>query len=252
MNIGLYQSAAALSALERWQDVVSQNITSGQVTGYRKRTVEFSTQSAGGWQISPNNETSQLDGQPSQPALFPTASNGISFAPGESQPTGRDLDVAIDGEGFFEVKQSDGTTAYTRSGEFSVRSDHTLVNSAGNTVLSQTGQPITLSGDVSKVTINPDGSIVQNGAPVGTLGVVKFADPRKLIPISSGMFLAGQDTPAKPVAKPTLQQGYLEGSNAAPLQEMVNMVLISRAYDANQRVITNADEQMQKELDALG
>jgi flagellar basal body rod protein FlgG len=248
MNIGLYQSASALSALERWQDVVAQNITSGQVSGYRKRTVEFSTQAAGGWQL---DASAQAGADPSQQALFPKATNGISFTPGEAQPTGRDLDVAIQGEGFFQIQMPDGTTTYTRAGEFTARADHTLT-SAGGVVLSESSSPITLQSDVSKVTINPDGSIVQNGATIGRLGVVKFADPSALIPVAGGMFMANEDTVPEPVAKPVVTQGSLEGSNVAPLREMVNLVLISRAYDANQRVITNADDQMQKELDALG
>ena len=136
MNIGLYQSASALSALERWQDVVAQNITSGQVSGYRKRTVEFSTQPAGGWQLDPS---AAAGSDLSQQAMFPKATNGISFTPGESQPTGRDLDVAIQGEGFFQIQLPDGTTAYTRAGEFSTRADHTLI-SAGGVVLSESGR----------------------------------------------------------------------------------------------------------------
>jgi flagellar basal body rod protein FlgG len=248
MNIGLYQSASALSALERWQDVVAQNITSGQVSGYRKRTVEFSTQAAGGWQLDAN---AQAGADPSQQALFPKATNGISFTPGEAQPTGRDLDASITGPGYFQIQMPDGSVNYTRSGEFSARADHTLV-SAGGVVLNDQGSAITLQSDVSKVTINPDGSIVQNGAPVGRIGVVKFADENALIPVAGGMFMAKDDNPPQVVSKPVVTQGSLEGSNVAPLREMVNLVLISRAYDANQRVITNADEQMQKELDALG
>jgi flagellar basal body rod protein FlgG len=248
MNIGLYQSASALSALERWQDVVAQNITSGQVSGYRKRTVEFSTQPAGGWQLDPN---AQAGADLSQEALFPKATNGISFTPGEAQPTGRDLDVAIQGPGYFQVQMPDGTTTYTRAGEFSARADHSLV-CAGGLVMNGQGSPITLQSDTAKVTINPDGSIVQNGAPVGRIGVFKFADESALTPIAGGMFVAKTDNPPEPLSKPILTQGSLEGSNVAPLREMVNLVLISRAYDANQRVITNADEQMQKELDALG
>lgn len=248
MNIGLYQSASALSALERWQDAVAQNITAGEVTGYRQKTVEFSTQQVGEWEVSgdaPGDETSV-------PALFPKATNGISYTPGQTQPTGRDMDVAIQGDGFFQVQQSDGTTAYTRSGEFSTRADHTLVNSSNQPVLSDGGSPIVLPPDGGKVTINPNGTIVEGTTVVGRLGVVRFSDPSTLVPISGGLFVAGANADPEPVAKPQLLQGYLESSNAAPMREMVNLVLISRAYDANQRVISNGDEQMQKALDALG
>jgi len=249
MDIGIYQSAASLTALERWQDAVAQNITSGQVTGFRKRTVEFSGQTAGGWGI---DGVSQADGDPSQSAVFPTTTNGISFAPGETQPTGRDLDVAIQGDGFFEVQMPDGTHAYTRSGEFSTRADHTLINSAGEEVLSDGGSPIMLQPDGGKVTINADGSIVQGTATVGRLSVQKFGSNSDLRPVSGGQFVANEGVDPQPVAKPQLQQGFLESSNVSPLTEMVSLVQISRAYDANQHVITSTDKQMQKELDALG
>src|ERR1700685_2126098 len=107
MDIGIYQSASALTSLERWQDAVSQNITSGQVTGYRKRTVEFAGTSAGSLQSGPDSDGGVR-------AVSPTTTNGISFPSGETQPTGRDYDVAIQGEGFFEVLMPDGTHAYTR------------------------------------------------------------------------------------------------------------------------------------------
>jgi flagellar basal body rod protein FlgG len=247
MDIGSYQSASSLSALEKWQDAVSQNITSGQVTGYRKRTVEFSTQSAGQWNTDPSGKSG--DGVP---AMFPKATNGINFASGETNPTGRDMDVAIQGEGFFEVQQPDGSKAYTRSGEFTTRVDHTLVNTANAVVMSDSGSPIVLQGDGSNVKINADGTIVQGSTQVGKIAVEKFADNGALIPIAGGLFVAAGNATPTTVAKPTLLQGYLEASNVAPMREMVNMVLISRAYDANQRVITNNDEQMQKTLDALG
>src|SRR6185436_60010 len=105
MNIGLYQSASALSALERWQDSVSQNITSSQTTGYRKRTVSFSTQAAGELQANPK---ARIGSEGSKPMLFPKVNSSINFVSGETQPTRRELDAAIQGEGFFEIQRPDG------------------------------------------------------------------------------------------------------------------------------------------------
>lgn len=253
MNIGLYQSAASLSALERWQDAVAQNITSGQVTGYRKRTVEFSAVPGGQWQL---DSSGQSGDEGNVTALFPKATNGVSFSTGETQPTNNELDVAIQGEGFFEVQQQNGAKAYTRDGQFSLRSDHVLVNGSNQEVLSESGSPIVLQPEGGKLTINADGTLVQTTptgtAVVGKLAVQKFANNDDLMPIAGGVFVARQGATATQVAKPSLLQGYLESSNVAPLREMVNLVLISRAYDANQRVITNTDQQMEKTLDALG
>jgi flagellar basal-body rod protein FlgF len=98
MNIGLYQSAASLSALERWQDAVTQNITSSQVSGYKKRTVNFAVATKGELQTDPNAKIGQGGGQA---MYFPKVGYGISFQQGETQPTRRDLDVALQGDGFL-------------------------------------------------------------------------------------------------------------------------------------------------------
>jgi flagellar basal body rod protein FlgG len=249
MNIGLYQSAASLSALERWQDAVAQNITSAQTTGYRKRVVEFSTENAGKWNLDPSGRSGS---DTEIPAVFTRASNGISFVSGETEPTRRELDVAIQGEGFFEVQKPDGTKVYTRSGEFRLRADRTLVTAGDCEVLTDGGAPVVLLPGAGRLTINRDGALFQGSTPIGRLAVQKFAHPEALVPAAGGMFLATAAAGMSPVEEPDLMQGYLEQSNVQPLREMVDLVLISRAYEANQKIITSVDQQMQKTLDALG
>src|SRR5580692_6040586 len=155
MNIGLYQSAASLSALERWQSAVAQNISSSQVPGYRGRTVNFSAQDNGQFMIGADGRPASDSGQP---ASFPTVTNGVSFAAGETQPTGRPLDLAVQGSGFFSVQMPDGSQAYTRNGSFSERADGTIVNSSNFPVLSDTGSPIVLAQGGGPVTITQDGA----------------------------------------------------------------------------------------------
>lgn len=249
MNIGLYQSASALSALERWQDTVAQNITSSQTTGFRKRTINFSTQSAGELRADPRR-LGQAD--TSMPMLFPKVNTGINFNTGETQPTGRDLDVAIQGEGFFEVQLQDGSKAYTRAGEFRLRSDRTLVNGSNHEIMSEGGAAITLVPGGGSLRINRDGSVFQGETSLGKLSVQKFANPAALVPIKDGYFVAPPGMQGERVAEPELMQGYLENANVTALREMVDLVLISRAYEANQKIISTVDQQMQKTLDALG
>ena len=249
MNIGLYQSASALSALEKWQDNVAQNITSSQVTGFRKRTVDFSTDSAG--ELQTDSKT-RLGHDSGMPMLFPKVVTGINFSSGETQPTRRELDVAIQGEGFFEVQQADGSRAYTRSGEFRTTADRMLTTANGDQVLNDSGTPITFLPSGGSISINADGTIFQGSTSLGKLSVQKFADNSQLIPVAGGFFIPGGGATPTPVEKPELLQGYLEGSNVTPLREMVDLVLISRAYEANQKMITTVDEQTQKALDALG
>lgn len=249
MNIGLYQSASALSALERWQDSVSQNITSSQTTGYRKRTVNFSTQLAG--EVRPDARA-RVGRENGVPLVFPKVNTGINFTTGETQPTRGEFDVAIQGEGFFEIEMGDGEKAYTRSGEFRLRPDRTIVTSGGNPVLTDAGAVLQLLPTSDPVTINGDGSVFQGATAIGKLSIKTFADTSRLIPLAGGYFIPGPDLEAETLDEPVIMQGYLEGSNVSPLREMVDLVLISRAYEANQKIITTVDQQMEKTLNALG
>jgi flagellar basal body rod protein FlgG len=247
MNVGLYQSAASLSALERWQDAVSQNISSGQVTAYKKRTVEFSAQPMG--EVAQDKNARIGDGQP---AYFPRATYGISFQNGEVEPTNRDLDIALQGPGFFAVQMPDGTKSYTRAGELHVRPDRTLATSQDGSILSDGDAPIKLTPQGGPLTINQDGKVSQGDIPLGRLQVVKFADPTKLQARTAGSFTAPDGVDPIPVEAPVVLQGHLENSNIAPLREMVDLVTISRAYEANQKLIQSSDDLLGQVLEKLG
>jgi flagellar basal-body rod protein FlgF len=249
MNIGLYQSASSLSALERWQDSVAQNISASQTTGYRKRTINFSTEAAGELQSGPGAKVGKDGGLMT---LFPKVNTGINFVTGETQPTRRELDVAIQGEGFFQVQMPDGSHAFTRNGEFRLRADRTVTTSSGYEVLSASGTPITLVPGGGPLVVNQDGTLFQGETAIGKMSVQKFANNALLIPGEGGYFKPSGGLEPIPVEAPQLLQGYIEGSNVTPLREMVDLVVISRAYEANQKIITAIDQQMGKTLDALG
>ncbi len=249
MNIGLYQSASALSALERWQDAVAQNITSSETNGFRKRTVNFSTTTAGEIQTDPQG---RIGGDTAFETLFPKVNAGINFSGGQTQPTRRDLDVAIQGEGFFEVQMPDGSRAYTRNGEFHMRNDRTITTASGAEVLTDAGAPITLLPNGQPLVVNRDGSLTQGDVALGRISIQRFANPAQLVPTAGGYYVPGGNATPETVAQPDLMQGYLESSNVTPMREMVDLVLISRAYEANQKIISTIDQQMQKTLEALG
>jgi flagellar basal body rod protein FlgG len=229
---------------------VTQNITSSQVSGYKKRTVEFSVVEAGEVQSDPHQKIGRGEGQG---MYFPKASFGINFKNGETTPTRREFDVALQGDGFFEVKMDDGRMAYTRGGELHLRPDRTLVTAQDQPLLNDAGMPIQLlSKGNNTITIKPDGIVMQGDSKLGRLSVVKFADDKQLVPISAGLFLSKGGPDPVPVEQPEVLQGYLEASNVAPLREMVDLVNIARAYEANQKLIQSHDQTMQKTLDALG
>ena len=186
MNIGLYQSASALSALERWQESVSHNIGSSQTTGYRKVAVQFSSEASGSVRTGGDVRQSRSE---DIPMLFPSVTTGINFTSGESLPTRREFDVAIQGDGFFEVQSPDGSRAYTRNGEFHQRADRTLVTSGGLEVLTDDGSPITLLPNGAPLVVNRDGTLVQGDASLGRLAVQTFADNAQLTPVAGGFFI---------------------------------------------------------------
>ncbi len=245
MNIGLYLGAAALGALERWQEATSQNIASSATPGFRKREVEFSMDGTGAL------PTGATGGGATQTASFPSSRVSISFQPGQFVGTGRELDVAIRGEGFFEVQTADGARAYTRAGSFYTNTDRNLVDAQGNLVLGEGGAPIQLMADQGPLSIAADGTLSQKGQQIGRLTIQRFADQQALVPLSGGLFSANGQTP-ETVENPSLMQGSLETSNVQPVGEMINLVQVSRAYEAAQKVITSRDDTMDKTIRAFG
>jgi flagellar basal-body rod protein FlgG len=173
---------------------------------------------------------------------------------GNLQLTGNQLDVAIQGAGFFQVLMPDGTTAYTRDGAFQRDSQGQLVTSSGFPV-----QPaITLPANAITVTIGLDGvvSATQPGvtAPVqiGSLQLASFINPAGLQSMGANLYqeTASSGTPSTNVpgtnGSGTVSQSYVETSNVNVVEEMVNMIQTQRAYEINSKAITVSDQMLQK------
>ena len=240
MNIALYLGAAAMGTLERWQESIASNIAASSTPGYRKEEVGFS--------VTPSGSIATGAARGASSAIsFPTVQHTVNFTPGQIVGTGRDLDVAIQGDGFFEVQLPDGTRGYTRSGSFYTNSDRQLVDAQGRQVSGEGGSGIQLLPEGGAVNIARDGTITQGGQPIGRLAVYQFDNPQTLQAVSGGLFLAGSEAPHA-LEQPSLEQGSLETSNVQPVGEMVNLIRASRAYEAAQKVITSRDDTMDKTI----
>ncbi len=250
MNIGVYQSAASLTALERWQDVTAQNVTASQVTGYRKRTVEFSGVEMGAIQSNPSKN--KIDSTDTPQPLFPKATHGISFQHGENFPTQRPLDFAIEGDGFFELKRPDGSLTYTREGTFHISPERKLVSRDGFELLNADGNAVQLIPGAGDLTIVEDGLLVQGSTQIGRLGLKNFEKPEDFIPVAAGAFELVEGAEVKEVEDFLIIQGHLEGSNVTPMQEMIALVQIARAYEANQKSMTTQDQILGRAIESLG
>ena len=180
------------------------------------------------------------------------ATTGKIFTTGDLKKTGEALDVAIKGDGFFELSLANGTSVYTRTGTFQINTDRTLINPDG----------IPLSGliqfpaDASNIKIDADGRVTasvpgeKKAIEIGRIELVTFVNPAGLSPSGDNVYSAttssGEAVRSTPGENGTgaLQQGYVEASNVQLIEEMINLVMAQRAYEINSKVVQAADEML--------
>ena len=182
------------------------------------------------------------------------AATARTFTQGALSQTGNVYDVAIQGQGFFQVQMPDGTTAYTRDGAFQVDGNGQLVTSAGDPVQ----PPVTIPVTAQNVTIAKDGTVSAllpgQNAPtvVGQLQTAGFVNPAGLMPMGGNLFTETAASGAPNVGAPNanglgpLQQGMLEGSNVNVVEELVTMIATQRAYELNSKAISTSDQMLQR------
>jgi flagellar basal-body rod protein FlgF len=243
VNISVYQAAGALDGYARWQEVISENLASASVPGFKRQDLSFSAVEAGLMPVT----------GPNQHFSIPQANTLSSFRQGEMRYTGVTTDVAIEGAGFFEVQLPNGATAYTRDGEFKLNSQGQLVTKQGYLVLGDAGEIQVDRNAALPLSISSIGH-VSSGADVrGRLKVVDFDQPQLLTPIGGGYFLADNPQMTETdIAQPSLRQGFLESANTSTISEMASLVSVMRAFEANQRVIQMHDERMGRAITELG
>lgn len=158
----------------------------------------------------------------------------IDFRPGVIASTGRDLDVAIDGRGFFTVQTPAGLR-YTRNGHFERRADGTLVTTDGMPVLGDQGA---IKVGTGRIEVLPDGTVTAGGAPAGKLQVVDFDDYEALGREDAGRFRPAAGASPRPVAQRLVRGGALEQANVSVVERMVSLTEVSRGFEALQRGVT--------------
>jgi len=177
-----------------------------------------------------------------------------SFTQGNLTQTGNVYDIAVKGQGFFQVQMADGTTAYTRDGAFQVNADGQLVTNNGDPV-----QPaITIPATAQSVTVAGDGTVSATlpgqaqAVIVGQLELANFVNPAGLAPRGQNLFVETAASGTANVAAPgtdgmgSLQQGMLEGSNVNVVEELVTMIATQRAYELNSKAIQTSDQMLQR------
>lgn len=244
MDVSLYQAAAAMNAIARWQDMLSENLASAPISGGRKSEISFSDVQAG---LDPNM------GATGASYAIPVASTVTNFQPGELVTTGNPMDFALEGPGFFTVQLPNGQTAYTRSGEFHLNSKGQLTTTTGDLVMGN-GGPIQVNPNSSdSLTISATGEVSQGQEQRGKIQLTEFTSPQNLTTIGASNFR--EDNPdAGPVdaTSTKVRQGCLEKANTSPTREMSGLVTAMRMFEANEKVMQMQSDRMTRTITELG
>lgn len=245
MNVGAYKGAAALTALDQWQQSIAQNLAYSAVIGYKRDQANFNGVMSDVERLKSGDKVVQVVN-----GSMPKIENSVDPTPAAHRYTGVETDFAIDGPGFFRVRKPDGTIAFTRSGEFRLNEDRVLVTQKGYLVDGENG-PIQFQQQGGRIFINQVGMIVQGNQQIARIGVFRFNDPENLKRAGDSLLVPREGQAATPVDNASLVHMTLEESNVQPMKEAISMVMVSRAYEASRKVIEVNDENMSKAIQNL-
>ncbi len=247
MITGMYSASTGMNAQQHKLDTISNNLANVDTTGFKKSRNEFAdlfyvyAKDTGG----PDSDTSSTNGPVYTGLGVKEVRTTRLFSQGNLEGTGRPLDVAINGDGFFQVTLENGSPAYTRDGALHLK-DGYLYTSAGYRLDGPSGIP---NDDIS---ITQMGEIIDptTGASYGELTVYDFVNAEGLKSIGDNLYVRSDTSGAATevalgLRNTTLEQNFLEKSNVNAVQEMVNMISAQRAYELNSKSITTADNMLQ-------
>lgn len=221
------QVGQRVNNLMREFNIITNNLANVSTVGYKRRCNTFSQL------LDAQIEKGKL-GSESKNALEPS----LDFSQGTVVETGRKLDFALNGKGFFEVETGMGPL-YTRNGMFRTNANGQIVDSNGYAVSGANG-PITIPKTVglSQLHVAADGNISADGAVIGKFKIVDFKDEQaNLIPVGGSCFKAPKDVDTEVAKNTVVKQGYHEASNVKLVEELVDMIMVQRLYEANMKLI---------------
>jgi flagellar basal-body rod protein FlgG len=252
----LWIAKTGLDAQQTQLDVISNNLANVSTAGYKRSRAVFEdllyqTLRQPGAQSS--QQTQLPTGLTLGTGVKPVATEKI-FTQGNLQQTGNPLDVAISGQGFFQVSLPDGTVAYTRDGSLHTDGQGQLVTSSGYPL-----QPaLTIPANAQSVTIGRDGTVTVTQAgqatptQVGTVQLAMFINPAGLQPQGENLYIETASSGAPTTNTPgsngagMLSQGYVETSNVNVVEELVAMIQTQRAYEINSKAVQTSDQMLQR------
>lgn len=253
---GLYTSGWSMRAIQKKMDVITNNMANVNTNGYKKDTVVLES-----FPSLLTKRIKDFDGTSARPRNIGTMELGNDigevftyYSQGQLSQTGNELDMAIQdsSNAFFTVAAEDGqgnyTELYTRDGSFTKGSDGTLLTKDGYTVMGENGPIVLDSGDFS---VREDGAVLQNDEIVDRLLITEFTDTLSLRKYGSNMVTTVGNAGTRPFTG-TIRQGFAELSNVNIVKEMVDMITVTRSYEANQKVLQAMDGTLEKAVNEVG
>ena len=252
----LFTGATGMIAQQMTIDTIAHNLANVNTTGFKRSRVNFQdllyeTIKPAGSETAAG--TTIPEGIQIGHGVRPSAIAKI-FTPGALLQTGNALDIAIEGDGFFQIELPDGTIAYSRDGSFKMNEEGTMMTADGYPIT----PAITIPQDAQLITIGPGGtvSVLQPGdgtpQPQGVIQLARFSNPAGMdARLGRNLLLETQASGAPETNNPgvtgmgTLAQGFLENSNVQVVEEILQMIIAQRAYEANAKVIQTSDEMLQ-------
>ena len=237
---GIYTSASGMIPHVRKQELAANNLSNASTSGFKRDSL-FTRELS---QAEKKVRAQQADWiQPMVDQVY------TDFTPGVFDRTGNPLDLAIDGDGFFQLETMDGQTLLTRSGSFSVSADGQMVFPGGARLVGEGGPVEVGEGSVS---VSLSGEIEVNGLTVTRIIPVTVADLTELQKIGGSTYIIPEGMELIPVEKSTIRQGYLETSNVDIVTEMVNMITSFRNYEANAKAMQSQDSSLEQLFNRVG
>lgn len=246
-----YISASSMDAHQTHVDIIANNLANANTAGFKKSKVEFEDLVYTEMHAAQSDQLSAGLDNPIGMGVM-TGSIEKIFTQGEAKGTGNNLDLLIQGKGFFEVLMSDGSFAYTRMGHFQVNSEGALISPDGHELNPRIEIPI----DASEVLISPEGKVSvtlrgeEDPLEVGYIELASFINPGGLSPLGENLYQASESSGNPNYGAPgsesvgLLSQGFLEGSNVSLVEELTTMMLAQRGYGINAKVLQAADEML--------
>ena len=252
---GLYTAYTGMLNQQKKMDTLSNNLANADTTGYKKEGVTaktFETQLAIKVKDGSNAYIDQQIGKLNLGVKI--GENYTDYSQGSYRYTGNTYDLALGGDGFFNIsfmnKAGEQSVKYTRDGNFTIDNEGALRTQDGDYVLGESGE-IYIPTNAVDVSINKLGAIYADGEYVDTIKITDFEDYNYLKKYGENMYDA-VDGATEKEATATIDQGYLEQSNINVVTEMVNMISLSRTYEANQKLIQTMDDALDKSANQIG